>query len=274
MQINREFMTNNGSYSWCDPQWVCLHYTGGLGRSRGETAENNAIYYQREGGDMQVGAHYFVGDDGIYASTPEGRGAWTQGNYNANTHCISIEVVAGEDEAYSEREIELLQELVPHLMRKYGIPATRIIRHYDVVDTFPGSTVDPHKRCPAAYIDKKAWVALKAQILEGDDVVTDQDVQKIVHGIWEYIFKGDGILPELPHDWVPNTYNMLRFIAMFLPELVHMTNEYEWPPDTTEMPEGLTKNMYDKARASVMMLNELLDRMDALEQKVDQLLDE
>lgn len=211
MQINREFMTNNGSYSWCDPQWVCLHYTGGLGRARGETARNNAIYYQREGGDMQVGAHYFVGDDGIYASTPEGRGAWTQGNYNANTHCISIEVVAGEDEAYSEREIAFLQELVPDIMRRHSISAAHVIRHYDVADCFSGRTIDPHKWCPRAYVDNNAWAALKKRILEGGDEVTDKDLERIVHGVWEYIYTKDGRLPDPGHGDVPNTYNYQRY---------------------------------------------------------------
>lgn len=210
MRINRQYMTDNGSYVWNDPDWVCLHYTGGAGRAHGETAENNAIYYAREGGDMQVGAHYFVGDDGIFASTPEWRGAWTQGNYAANTHCISIEVVAGEDEAYSEREVALLQELVPDVMRRHSISAAHVIRHYDVADVFPGRTIDPHKWCPRAYVDDAAWAALKKRILEGDEM-TDADLERIVHGVWEYIYTKDGRLPDVGHGDVPNTYNYQRY---------------------------------------------------------------
>lgn len=268
MQINTDFLTDNGSYpSWWGPFYVCLHYTGGAGRAQGETARANAIYYARMGAAIQCGAHFFVGDDGIYASTPEGRGAWTQGNYYANHQCISIEVVAGDGEAYSETEIAYLQELVPYLMDKYDVPASRVIRHYDVADVFPGSTVDPHKHCPQAYIDADAWSALKSEILEDSMALSDQDVSRIVHGVWEYIYTGDKVFPSMPGGMVPNPYNMLRT----MPELCA---EYQWEGDKTPMPEGMTRNMYDKARAAIVKLDELADSLDALKAKLDEFMEE
>ena len=269
--INRMYETANGSYpTWWGPFYVCLHYTGGAGRANGETARANAQYYQRMGAVIQCGAHYFVGDDGIYSSTPEGRGAWTQGNYYANHQCISIEVVAGWGEGYSAMEISLLQELVPWLMERYSVPASRVIRHYDVCDVFPGATIDPHKTCPQGYTDPASWARLKSQILEAD-VITDQDIERIAqrttHAVWEYMYDGDDVFPPMPKDLVHNPYNMLRT----MPELVA---EYTWPQDQTPMPEGMTRNQYDKARAAILKLDELIDRMEAVEAKLDLLMDE
>ena len=260
--INRMYETTNGSYpTWWGPFYICLHYTGGAGRANGETARANAQYYERMGAVIQCGAHYFVGDDGIYSSTPEGRGAWTQGNYYANHQCISVEVVAGWGEGYSAREISLLQELVPWLMERYSVPASRVIRHYDVADIFPGSTIDPHKQCPQGYTDPASWAWLKSQILEAD-VITDQDLERIIHGVWEYRWGQDETDPD-PR----NCYDRLRDVGK-------SAAEYVWPPDPTPMPEGLSRNMYDKARASILKLDELLERVEAVEAKLDELLDE
>lgn len=178
MDINRTWETSNGSYDWNDPSWIVVHYTAG---GWGVTAEANAQYYYREGGNVQCGTHYFVGDDGIYASTPEGRGAWTNGNYEANTHAISIEVACGSDEpCFTDTERELLRELVCDIMERYGIDADHVIRHYDVVDNFGGSTLDPHKNCPRPYIDEEAWAELHDYItgegepdMDMNDRITD-----------------------------------------------------------------------------------------------------
>lgn len=165
MEINRDFVTTNGSYSWNDPTHIVVHYTGGAGRAAGETARANALCYYLGNVAYPCGAHYFVGDDGIYASTDESRGAWTCGNYGANTHHVSIEVVAGDGEGFSEREVALLGDLVRDVMRRHGIPAERVVRHYDVADVWPGwNTADPHKACPEAYVDASAWAELHRRI--------------------------------------------------------------------------------------------------------------
>lgn len=166
MEINRTWETCGGSYGWNSPEWIVVHYTAG---AWGVTAQANAQYYFNNGAAIQCGTHYFLGDDGIFASTPEGRGAWTNGNYEANTHSISIEVACGSDEpCFTETEIELLRELVCDLMGRYGIDADHVIRHYDVADHFGGTTYDPHKQCPRPYIDQGAWDELHDYITGGE----------------------------------------------------------------------------------------------------------
>lgn len=189
MKVNGDYLTTNGSYNWNDPQYICIHYTAG---AWGVTAEANAIYYYNNGGSVQCGTHYFLGDDGVYQSTPEDRGAWTQGNYEANTHCISIEVACGSDEpCFTDVEIKLLRELVTDLMSRYNIDADHVIRHYDVVDYFGGSTVDPHKNCPRPYVDWDAWQKLKTYITGGseDDMFDESTVSQL---IWQEKLHNDG----------------------------------------------------------------------------------
>lgn len=172
MEINRTYTTSNGSYDFNSPEWIVVHYTAG---AWGVTARANAEYFFREGGRVQSGTHFFLGDDGIFASTPEERGAWTNGNYEANTHSISIEVACGTDEpSFTETERVLLRELVTDLMGRYGIPAERVIRHHDVADHFGGTTYDPHKQCPRPYVDEGAWAELHEYITGGEDMTQEE----------------------------------------------------------------------------------------------------
>lgn len=174
MEVNGDYVTDNGSYDWNDPQWIVVHYTAG---ADGVTAQANAQYYYNNGSRIECGTHYFLGDDGVYQSTPEDRGAWTNGNYEANTHAISIEVACGSnEECFTDTECSLLRELVLDLMDRYDIDAGHVIRHYDVVDNFGGTTIDPHKHCPRPYIDEDAWAELHNYITsetEEDDMTFD-----------------------------------------------------------------------------------------------------
>lgn len=128
---------------------IVVHYTSTLASAR-----NNAIYFSRN--ERQgSSAHYFVDDisDEIYQSVEDADTAWHAGNWDMNCRSIGIEVVsAGED--YSEVEVSKLAWLVGELMRKYGIGASGVIRHYDVTG----------KICPAPYIEAGRWAALKARI--------------------------------------------------------------------------------------------------------------
>ena len=150
------------SYGSNDPEWIVVHYT-----ATSASAYNNAVYFSR-GGNGQSSAHYFIDGGGtIYQSVPDYRGAWHAGNYECNTSSIGIEVVSdGAD--FTSSEVSELGWLVQSLMAKYGIPASREIRHHDVADHFGGYTVDPYKNCPAPYVNDGKWKKLKAEITEGD----------------------------------------------------------------------------------------------------------
>ena len=170
------------SYGSNSPSWIVVHYT-----ATSASAYNNAVYFSR-GGNWDSSAHYFLDGGGtIYQSVPDSRGAWHAGNYDCNTHSIGIEVVSdGRD--FTSSEISELGWLVQGLMHKYGIPASRVIRHHDVADHFGGYTVDPHKSCPAPYINESKWAALKKQITEGN-MLTKEDANTI----WAFDNWGDQV---------------------------------------------------------------------------------
>ncbi len=134
-------------------QYIVIHYTAGSKTAEG-AAIANCIYFGRE--SVGASAHYFV-DDGytIWQSVSDGDTAWHAGNWAINQRSIGIEVCsAGE---FTASEIDRLAWLVQQLMGKYGVPASRVIRHYDANG----------KRCPAYYVDAARWSALRARITGG-----------------------------------------------------------------------------------------------------------
>lgn len=212
-EIRQILAPDDISYSWNTPQWIVIHYTADTG-----SAYNNAIYFSR-GGNWNSSAHYFVDGKGIiYQSVPESRGAWHAGNYQCNTHSIGIETVsAGSD--FTSNEINELAWLVQRLMGEYGIDSNHVIRHYDVVDCFNGATADPHKNCPAPYINNAKWQELKAAIIGDDDNMTDEQIQKLAKAIWNEF--NDPIGEDKKAQWgstgkgsgksYRNWYNMTRW---------------------------------------------------------------
>lgn len=129
---------------------VVVHYTGAKGN-----AHENLVYFSRN--RCGASAHYFIGKGGdVRQSVRESDTAWHAGNWGMNLMSVGIEVCsAGED--FTEAQVASLASLVGDLMRRYGIPASGVIRHYDVTG----------KHCPAPYVDAGKWARLHARITGG-----------------------------------------------------------------------------------------------------------
>lgn len=132
---------------------ILVHYTAGANTSEG-AALANCRYFGRS--SVGASAHYFI-DSGytIWQSVPDNCTAWHAGNWAMNQRSIGIEVCSAG--AFTTAEIDRLTWLVQHLMQKYNIPASRVIRHYDVTG----------KKCPAYYVDSARWKTLHTQITGG-----------------------------------------------------------------------------------------------------------
>lgn len=163
--VIRNIPCNSGNYTrqQNSHEWIMIHYTATTA-----SAANNGAYFANNS-NCGASAHFFVDGSGtIIHSVPIDYVAWHAGNWNANCSGIGIEVVsAGAD--FTNTEIAELTWLVQLLMEQFNIPASHVIRHYDVADHFSGSIVDPHKRCPAPYIDNAKWKKLHEIITQGDD---------------------------------------------------------------------------------------------------------
>ena len=132
-------------------KYLVIHYVGALGG-----ALDNCKYYA--GGNRNASAHYFVGFSGeIWQSVEDQNIAWHCGASSyihpdcRNANSIGIEMCVrnkgsqadtSKDWYFEDATVDAAIELAKHLMKKYGIPADRVIRHYDVTG----------KICPNPYV--------------------------------------------------------------------------------------------------------------------------
>lgn len=132
-------IVNRGNYgnsrSLKDIKYIVVHYTG----NDGDTDEGNANYFTNN--VVQVSAHYFVDDDSVTQCVPDNYIAWHCGakQYKhkecRNANSIGVEIcddVKNGTIYPSQKTIANALEVVQWLMKKYNIPQSNVIRHYDV----------------------------------------------------------------------------------------------------------------------------------------------
>lgn len=149
-------------------RYIVIHYTGSFG-----TAEQNCRYFAN--GNRKASAHYFVGYEGdIWQSVEDENIAWHCGrNQHGHSECcnansIGIELCVrkkdqshksaeDEDWYFEDATVEAAVELTRYLMMKYDVPASNVLRHYDVTG----------KICPAPYVHnttRHTWEAFKEAV--------------------------------------------------------------------------------------------------------------
>ena len=154
-------------------KYIVIHYTG----NDGDSDESNAKYFQKK--IIEASAHYFVDDDSITQSVPDDYNAYAVGGkkwnnsggrlYGTanNSNSISIELcdTVKNGKVYpTQKTINNAIELTQHLMRKYNIPAHRVIRHYDVNG----------KNCVPMYTEvltREGWKFI-SEVNIGDEIMT------------------------------------------------------------------------------------------------------
>ena len=146
MKKNPAKSTNHGGKRSVDSiKYIVIHYTG----NDGDTDENNGKYFHNN--TVKASAHYFVDSDSVTQSVPDNYVAWSVGGSRygncsktgggkyygkcTNANSISIELCddAKNGKIYpSKATIENAISLTKKLMKKYSIPKSRVIRHFDV----------------------------------------------------------------------------------------------------------------------------------------------
>ena len=164
-------------------KYIVVHYTAGT-TSRAGSARNTALFFSNYG--VNASADFIVDDSTIVQFNPDLKNysCWHCGdskNYNkggsfygkcTNFNSIGIEVCStnntgtmtqANDTHYSftDAVVNKTVELVKYLMKTYNIPASNVIRHYDVTG----------KWCPGirgwndeANSDSSKWKAFKARL--------------------------------------------------------------------------------------------------------------
>ena len=200
MKINKYISRyNQSSRNGNKIKYIVIHYVGAV-----SSAKNNCIYFS--GGNRNASAHYFV-DSEIWQCIPDEMAAWhcggglqdtgramNGGNRGAqylgictNSNSIGIELCCHRVNGKvvpTQTAIKTAAPLVQYLMKKYDIPASRVIRHFDVNG----------KICPNGYISKESWATLHKFLTENKDIKEEDSSFRVIVDISNLnIRKGPGI---------------------------------------------------------------------------------
>lgn len=154
-------------------QYIVIHYTA----NNGDTAENNIRYFKSA--YRGASAHYFVDEKEIWRSVADEDIAWHCGakKYRhalcRNSNSIGIEMCSRRDSKgkyYIKPEtVENTIELTKKLMKQYGVPADRVLRHHDVTG----------KICPEPFVrDVKQWNGFKSALTKPVDKKEEEVIVK------------------------------------------------------------------------------------------------
>lgn len=197
-------------------KYIVIHFVGALGG-----AKENADYFASR--YVGASAHYYVGFNGeIWRSVRDQDIAWAVGGmayihpYCRNSNSLSIELCVrktnhsslssmDKDWYFENATVKSAIELTKYLMEKYNVPASNVIRHYDV----------NHKVCPSPFVfnnTKYTWDNFKAALTSASGTVeevkqetfkktgtaycTGQDVRvrQVANGpVIGYLGKGDSV---------------------------------------------------------------------------------
>lgn len=155
-------------------KYLVIHYTG----NDGDTDEANARYFKNN--IVNASAHYFIDDDSVTQSVPENYVAWHcggnkypscatsgGGKYHGictNTNSIGVELCDTKKNGvydFSDKTLENAVAFCKDIIKRYNIPMSNVIRHFDVVG----------KICPAPFVSNiTAWNTFKARLYS--DIIT------------------------------------------------------------------------------------------------------
>lgn len=183
LTINQKLQTINASSRYGNGiKYIVVHYTGAPG-----SAVNNATYFAN--GYRGASAHYFVGYSGeVWQSASDSLAAWSVGGNKypgtkggsvygkcTNYNSINIEMCVrtsgsrsdtSKDWYFENATIKSTVKLVQGLMKKYNIPLSRVVRHYDVVG----------KYCPNPFVlndDEVTWSSFKSMVAGDKNLPAD-----------------------------------------------------------------------------------------------------
>ncbi|WP_375453957.1 N-acetylmuramoyl-L-alanine amidase [uncultured Methylobacterium sp.] len=141
---------NHGARRGPRPDMLILHYTGMDGADAALRRLADPL--------AEVSAHYVVLEDGaVVQMVPEGRRAWHAGRASwagerdVNSRSLGVEIVhpghAGGLPPYPDAQIRSVSALCRDIVRRWSIPADRVLAHSDVA---PARKQDPGETFPWA----------------------------------------------------------------------------------------------------------------------------
>ncbi len=189
MKINRDYISKkniNGTGNPC--KYITIHETDNY--NKGADAKCHAKA-QHDGNFRDMSVHYYCGSDGIYQAAEHTCKCWHVGRTYVSTpnnpdctnnNSIGIEICVNSDGNYTVARQNAI-DLVKYLIATTGIPADRVIRHYDAKG----------KHCPRKMLDTPSlWTDFKNQI-KGGAVTQTPEVDTTWKAIGTAICTGNGV---------------------------------------------------------------------------------
>ena len=151
MNIIDKYITNTNNYStkYNSHKYIVIHETDNTDKGANALAHYKNL---QNNNCSMVGAHYFVDDNYIYHVVRDEHTIYHTGKKYSNkinrpevnnSNSIGIEICVNSDGNYSNAVFNA-KELVIFLMKKYNIPYTNVVRHYDSAG----------KQCPSTMLKK------------------------------------------------------------------------------------------------------------------------
>lgn len=224
VKINKKFSVRNRTVmSNKRNLYIVIHYVGAV-----STASANASYFYST--YRGASAHYFVDDTSIWQAVADKNAAWHCGGglqgsgkhpfYGKckNSNSIGIEMCCKKKNGklyITDKTIENTADLVKHLMKKHGISADHVIRHYDVTS----------KNClpldSTELLTESGWISLN-DVTVGDEIaaynthtnkISFEPIKDIVAPYDSKVVKNRGIEATENHRmWaVPNAPNSHKY---------------------------------------------------------------
>ena len=169
MEIKKDIKASSRNYTPCSSRtikYIVIHGTG-------HVAPCKNFCLNLKNNKCSGSAHYFVGDGEIRQPIDDNNIAWHVGNPKGaykvkmsdvkNANSIGIEMCETNVKTgnVTRETIELTGQLVRMLMKKYNIPASRVIRHFDVLS----------KPCPTGFLTTAKWQTLKSELVNASSPV-------------------------------------------------------------------------------------------------------
>ena len=139
-----------------DPEYITIHE---IRSNQSAETVSRIVMLSNE----MVAAHFFVDEKEVIQIIPCDRNAFACGDGaegTGNRKSISIEICrsqAKNDELYY-RSVKHACDLTKFLMKEYGIPLEKVVRHYDWTK----------RNCPYRMMREGLWQTFKCKLQEGD----------------------------------------------------------------------------------------------------------
>lgn len=145
-------------------KWITVHQTGNT--SKGADAEVHANLQSR-GNSRAAGWHWQVDDNIAIQSIPHNVSAYQAGSYKGNVESIGVEHCVNSDADY-EKVLQNGAELVADIMKKEGIPLSRVVQH----NYWSGKNCPTQLRNAKNGISWNDYKKMVQQAFEGKSAVT------------------------------------------------------------------------------------------------------